>query len=121
MLGLKEGNIGKFIIKSERADWLFQGTFKAKLIDSNDYLLHLSAYVNLNYRVHQLGGLAAKLIKSSWEEYTINSKMAICKKKIILDQFSSAKEYKTFALEALPSMIERKEKDKDFADLLLES
>ncbi|KKT42295.1 MAG: Transposase [Candidatus Giovannonibacteria bacterium GW2011_GWA2_44_13b] len=118
---LSGGYSWQFNNKYERSGSLFQGTFKAKLIDSNDYLLHLSAYVNLNYRVHQLGGLAAKLIKSSWEEYTINSKMAICKKKIILDQFSSAKEYKTFALEALPSMIERKEKDKDFADLLLES
>ncbi|MEK7154047.1 MAG: transposase, partial [Patescibacteria group bacterium] len=31
---------------------LFQGRYKALHVDSNEYLLHLSAYVNLNNRVH---------------------------------------------------------------------
>src|SRR3989344_6029483 len=32
----------------ENSGSLFQGRFKANLIDSNKYLLHLSAYINLN-------------------------------------------------------------------------
>ena len=34
--------------KHKRSGSLFQGPFKAKHIDSNKYLLHASAYVNLN-------------------------------------------------------------------------
>ena len=41
--------------KYKKSGSLFQGTFKARHIDSNEYLLHLSAYVNLNNRVHRLG------------------------------------------------------------------
>ena len=46
--------------KYKRKGALFQGVFKAKHIADNDYLLHLSAYINLNGRVHKLGGPAAK-------------------------------------------------------------
>src|SRR3989338_8914297 len=46
--------------KYQRSGSLFQGTFKAAHIDSNEYLLRVSIYINLNYQVHQLGGLAAR-------------------------------------------------------------
>lgn len=47
--------------KYKRSDSLFQGTFKAIHIDTNEYLLHLSAYINLNHKVHELGHLVSKL------------------------------------------------------------
>lgn len=104
-----------------RSGSLFQGRFKAKHIDSNEYLLHVCIYVNLNFKVHQLGGSAAKLVKSSWDEYTIKSQeIKICKKDIILNQFRSANEYKSFALDALPDLIERKQREKELASLLLD-
>ncbi|MDO8522820.1 MAG: transposase [bacterium] len=111
----------QFNKKYQRSGSLFQGTFKAKLIYSNEYLLHLSAYVNLNYKVHKLGGLAAKLIKSSWAEYSTDQISGICEKSIILNQFKSDKEYKAFALDTLPTLIERKEQNKELAELLFES
>ena len=46
--------------KYENIGSLFQGTYKAKHIDTNEYLLHLSAYINLNSKAHQLGSLASK-------------------------------------------------------------
>lgn len=52
--------------KHQRSGALFQGPFKAVHVDINEYLLHVSAYVNLNNRVHRLGRSASK---SSWEEY----------------------------------------------------
>src|SRR3989344_5157883 len=60
--------------KYERNGSLFQGSYKIVHIDSNEYLLHLSAYINLNDKVHfsqhQLGSLASKLdFKSSWNDY----------------------------------------------------
>lgn len=110
----------------KRSGYLFQGAFKAKHIDSNEYLLHLSAYVNLNHQVHQLGGQfggmqpPAKLIKSSWDEYVNNNSEGFCEKKIILEQFKNTNEYKKFAESSLIDIVERKQQDKELAGLLLE-
>lgn len=106
--------------KHKRNGVLFQGPFKAIHINSNDYLLHLSAYVNLNFKVHQLGDSVAKLVRSSWEEYLKPNQEAICKKEIISDQFNTPTEYKRFALEALPNILERKKQEKEIATLLFE-
>ncbi|MBU2615469.1 MAG: hypothetical protein KKG87_07935, partial [Elusimicrobia bacterium] len=47
--------------KYKRSGVLFQGVFKSKHIESNEYLLHISVYVNLNNEVYQLGGETPKL------------------------------------------------------------
>ncbi|MDP2668353.1 MAG: transposase [bacterium] len=104
-----------------RSGALFQGAFKAKHINSNEYLLYLSVYINLNNKVHKLGDLVAKLVKSSWEEYTTKQQVQFCKKDIILGQVKSLNEYKAFALDTLPALIQKKEQDKEFADLLFEN
>lgn len=92
--------------RHERTGSLFQGTFKALRIDSNEYLLHLSAYVNLNFRVHQLqlGSLASKFV-SSWDEYIEQPngvalkqyRNFFCKKEVVLEQFKNESAYGTFA------------------------
>lgn len=92
--------------KHENSGSLFQGTYKAKLIDSNEYLLHLSSYVNLNREAHRLGSLASK---SSWDEYINPENSGICKKEIILSQFKSIQEYKNFAEDTLATTKERKD------------
>ena len=102
--------------KYKRTGALFQGPFKAIHIDSNEYLLHLSVYINLNGQVHQLGGEASKLVRSSWEEYVDKNKNNFCSKNIILKQFRSPGEYRTFAKEALVWIKE----NKDAAKYLLE-
>ncbi|KKW46050.1 MAG: Transposase [Parcubacteria group bacterium GW2011_GWB1_57_6] len=108
--------------KNERSGSLFQGKFKAVHIDSNEYLLHVSAYVNLNDRVHVLSGRTPKLIasRSSWQEYMGNGVRGICEKEIILGQFKNIGEYKEFALESLESTRQRKQELKDFDAFLLE-
>ena len=108
--------------KYKRSGSLFQGVFKATHINSNEYLLHVSAYVNLNNRVHQLGGEASKLVKSSWNEYTSENVIGdgICEKNIIIGQFKSPAKYKRFALSALDSIIERKAKEKDWQEILID-
>ena len=106
--------------KYNRSGSLFQGTFKAKHVDSNEYLLHLSAYVNLNYHTHQLGGLTAKLYKSSWDEFIDSGTGGFCNKNIILEQFRSSREYKQFAESSLKDIAERKNRDKEFCEILLE-
>ena len=92
---------------------LFQGRFKAKHIDSNEYLLHLSTYINLNTEAHLLRGSASQLSNSSWDEYVGGSKdkknYNLCNKDIILSQFKNLSEYKKFAEESLKTIRDRKE------------
>lgn len=95
--------------KYNRSGVLFQGAYKAIHIDSNEYLLYLSAYTNLNNRVHQLRGSASK---SSWGEYIGENKENFCEKEIILSQFKNKKEYKEFAEEALEIIRENKDMEK---------
>src|SRR3989344_2001179 len=107
--------------KYKRSGSLFQGKFKASHIDSNEYLLHVSAYVNLNDKTHQLGGSSSKLVRSSWNHYIQNEVVAVqCEKDIVLDQFRSINEYKEFALSSLEDMIQRKKEEKELKLLLID-
>jgi len=116
--------------KHRRSGTLFQGPFRAKHIETNEYLLRLSAYINLNDQVHSLGDQVAKYGKSitSWESYSENNSskqkavpqglFAVnCSKDIILGQFSSVLEYKKFALETLSLIREGKEMERQLATL----
>jgi len=110
--------------KYDRSGVLFQGAFKAVHIDTDEYLLHLTAYINLNNKVHQLGNRVSKLgvFKSSWDEYIEyignknENKNGFCEKNIILNQFKNALGYKKFAENSLKDIRERKDMEK----LLLE-
>lgn len=109
---LATGYTNYFNEKYKRTGALFQGRYKAIHINNNGYLLHLSAYVNLNDHVHQLGSSTPKLEnvqKSSWAEYIGESSKNFCKKEIVLGQFKDGNEYETFAKDALESIRERKE------------
>ena len=114
---LSGGYTRYFNIKNRRNGVLFQGKFKAAHIDSNEYLLHASAYVNLNNRVHKLGG---RTTKSSWEEYVGNVEDGFCKKNIIVSQFKNKKEYKNFAESSLLDILTRKQLAKEMKQMLLE-
>jgi hypothetical protein len=92
--------------KHKRSGALFQGRFKSKHISDNRYLLHLSAYINMNNR-DKFGNVIFKLSKSSLDEYTKNE-TGFCDKKIILEQFKNGKEYLSFVLEAWQDTLTRK-------------
>jgi len=103
--------------KYKRTGSLFQGVFKASHINSNEYLLHVSAYVNLNNRVHKIDN---SLSWNSWNEYIGEKPSDFCKKDIILGQFDNKDEYKKFAESSLVDILERKGNEKDVENLLLE-
>jgi len=96
-----------FNLKYSRTGTLFQGRFKAIHVDSNEYLLHLSAYVNLNDAAHAHES-KPKLSKSSWKEYIGESKEKFCDKSIILEQFKNREKYKKFAERTLQDIVDRK-------------
>lgn len=87
-----------------RSGVLFQGRFKAVRVDSNPYLLHLSAYVNLNNNAHKVNGA----YRSSWNEYVRENKKYMCKRDIVLNQFKDIVEYRKFAEDTLKNILERK-------------
>lgn len=104
--------------KYHRNGVLFQGKFKSIHIDSDEYLLFVSAYINLNDRIHKIPkGMAY----STWDEYVGTHRAEdICSKNIILDRFGDREEYRKFAEEAAGETLWRREEDKELAELLLE-
>ena len=79
--------------KYHRAGSLFQGTFKAIHIATNEYLLWLSAYINGNTEIHKIAR-AENWPWSSYRDYLGNRQGMLCNKKIIFDQFTDVQEYK---------------------------
>ncbi len=103
--------------KYQRSGALFQGRYKVKHVSTNEYLLHLSAYVNLNFEVHELGGSTSK---SSWEEYLKKVEKPFCIKDIILGQFPTVFAYESYARNALKDILKRRWEEKELDKLLLE-
>jgi putative transposase len=121
MQKLGNGYTKYFNHRNERSGSLFQGRFKSVHIDSNEYLLHLSVYVNLNNRIHGIE-LGHPMSKSSWQEYIEEGIVEICKnKKVILGQFLDKQEYREFAEKFVKSMIDRKELLREMHSYLLEN
>lgn len=100
--------------KNKRSGSLFQGTFKAVHIESNEQMLYLSAYVNLNNRVHKI---ADRDCRSSWAEYRGGNVGGICNTEIILGQIKKIESYRKEA-EGLVRNI--REKREDMKEMILE-
>jgi len=100
--------------KYNRTGALFQGKYKSIHIDSDKYLMYLSAYVNLNNRIHKFSARSAKLEngddklfwKSSWKEYLGENNENFCNKSIVLDRYESVEDYKEFAGSVVKGVIE---------------
>jgi len=95
--------------KHKKSGTLFQGVFKSKHIQNNRYLLHLSAYINMNNR-DELGSETTKLSRSSLEEWVEKEYkgVRICDPSIVMDQFPSREKYRKFALESWADIQNRK-------------
>ncbi len=107
MQRLGNGYTKYFNNRHKRNGVLFQGKFKSKLIDSNKYLLHLSAYINGN---DKLGHPMSKLSKSSLKEFlNTATDRKLCNTEIILEQFKNRKEYEDFVNSSLEDIELRKE------------
>ncbi len=119
---ISTGYTNYFNKKNERSGCLFQGRYKAKHIFSNEYLLHLGVYVNLNNRVHE--GMNKEWMEllpfSSFNEYINSKNRGICNKNIILGQFKNSKEFSKYCFEILPIIKKRKEEMKGFDKICIE-
>lgn len=103
---LKDGGISEFMKRAgggytchfnkkyKRSGALFQGKFKSIHIDTNEYLLHLSAYVNRNDFIHGYGKIEWQY--SSYLDYIGKRNGNLCSKENILGQFKNKKDYEDF-------------------------
>ncbi len=87
-----------FNIKYERVGAVFQGRFKAKLVDSDEYLLHVSRYIHINpieivQDYAQGRALSVELGKYPWSsygEYLKSGPENLCDLSIIQNYFSNS-------------------------------
>lgn len=97
--------------KNKRSGSLFQGKFKAAHIDSNEYLLYLSAYVNNNNFIHGYNDNDSWPY-SSLADYLGKRNNNLIKKDIVLGQFKHVDEYENFIKDHALYMREKKELEK---------
>jgi len=86
--------------KNKRAGTLFQGVFKSVHVDSNEYLLYLSAYVNKNNFIHGYAKNKDDIRPYSSLHHYFGTKkdMLIKNDKMILGQFLNKAEFKNFTI-----------------------
>jgi len=98
--------------KYKRSGVLFQGKFKAVKIDSNNHLLWVSSYVNVNAQIHGITRDASNYPWCSYPDYLGLRKGTLCKKEIILDQFKNIDQYRKMISQCAIVMKEKKELQK---------
>lgn len=120
MQKLGSGYTMHFNEKYERSGVLFQGRYKSILIKTDDYLIYLSAYINLNNKIHfsvneknnsqnfEKNKNKQLFYKSSWEEFLGENKESLCNKSIVLDRYKNIEEYKEFAESVAQRVIEKR-------------
>jgi putative transposase len=92
---LSTGYTNYFNKKFNRTGALFQGRYKSIHIDSNEYLLHLSVYVNANHAIHNYP--EKDWPYSSYLDYTEKREGKLCAKETIFGQFdNNPLEYEKF-------------------------
>lgn len=87
-----------FNVKHKKTGHLFQGPFKAVHVESNEQLLHLSAYIHRNPReIKDWKNREHFYPFSSYQDYIQENRWGkLLKNKIVMDQFSSGEDYKKF-------------------------
>ncbi|MBI3486527.1 transposase [Candidatus Daviesbacteria bacterium] len=105
---LKDGGIQEFIrkisnsytkyfnTKHKRVGPLFQGNFKAKDIETDEQLVHVSRYIHLNPFVAGLTNNLENFPYSSYQEYLEPTQNKLSIPKVIMDFFKKPADYQKF-------------------------
>ena len=87
-----------FNSKYQTGGSLFKGNFKAVRVENDTQLLHLSRYIHLNPVTAYLVNHPEDYFFSSYLEYIGERKSDFLDPSLVLDQFSSTRDYKEFVL-----------------------
>lgn len=88
-----------FNTRHKRIGPLFQGNFKAKRVEDDEQLLHLSRYIHLNPLTDYLVKDLKRYVYSSYPEFLDVSENNICNKEVILSLFKTKAKYEKFVLD----------------------
>ena len=102
--------------KYDRVGSLYQDTFKAVLVESDAYLMWLTAYVHNNPKTAELVKDLKDYPWSSYLDYIGLRQGTLCDKDFILKQFANVDVYRKFVGDAYEKIKERK----DLKNLLLD-
>ena len=105
-----------FNLKYGRIGQVFQDQFKAIAVDSNEYLVWLSAYIHSNPIVSGLVENSEDWQWSSYAEYLGSEWGVLCDKSLVRQQFQSVEDYKKFVLECTVLIREKKEMERLLLD-----
>lgn len=95
--------------KYQRIGHLFQDKFKQVIIDNNEYLVWVSAYIHQNPKVAGIVKTPEDYPWSSYPGFIGTDKNFLCDNKVILDQFGDRKEYKKFVDSSHNTIKDKKE------------
>jgi len=99
-----------FNTRHRRTGHLLQGPFKAKRIETEEQLIHVSRYIHLNPAVGFLVKDLNHYPCSSFLEYVKkDEEKGICQRESVLAQFSSPKEYEKFVCDQKDYALKLKE------------
>lgn len=103
------GHTMYFNQKNQRSGSLFQGPFKAVHINTNEYLLYLSAYINHNHFIHGYSKDKNEIYQySSLPDYLKKRKQNFINPEIITGQFTNPQDYLELSLANAEYMQENK-------------
>lgn len=88
-----------FSIKYKNRGPVFESSFKAIRIETDEQLVHLSRYIHLNPATAYLVEDPKEYSFSSYKIYLGEEQSEIINPSIVLNQFSSSKKYKRFVLD----------------------
>lgn len=90
-----------FNTKHGRVGHLFQGEFKAVLVESDEQLVHVSRYIHLNPVVSALSKNLESYQWSSYPEYIGINSQGFCLKEEVLGYFKNNQDYQQFVLDQM--------------------
>lgn len=85
--------------KYQRVGALFQGRFKAALIETDELLIHISRYIHLNPLVVNIVDDLKDYQWSSYKEYISEYPESICTTESVLANFSTRGDYEKYVLD----------------------
>ena len=104
------GYTSYFNERFNRSGSLFQGTFKRVHCESNEQLLYLASYINLNNKVHNRDGYSL----SSFDVYTGKRIEKFIKTSLILKQYKSPNAFVHISEKTVSNIAVRRKADKEF-------
>ncbi|MEK7071321.1 MAG: transposase [Patescibacteria group bacterium] len=121
MQKLQGGYTSYFNVKNSRTGSLFQGTFKAHLINNENYFNKIIGYTNKNYKIHHIPKNKLDLVWASDLEYENNNLKIVSKieSEKILEIFGGSQNFKRHCDEIV-SIIRKEREDASLSEELEE-